>query len=98
MTTRTVNELRDQRLIHWLTCLTFFTFAMTTDAVGGVIPGVIEQFRLSMRAGFVPAAAIAFLPLAGLAANRLLDPAKHRLQNADRDDYATALASSAPLL
>jgi len=28
----------------------FLTFAMTTDAVGSVIPRIIEEFRLSMKA------------------------------------------------
>ena len=32
------------RLIRWLTCLMFFTFAMTTDAVGSVIPQIIDEF------------------------------------------------------
>src|SRR5690606_4942163 len=31
-------DRRNLRLIRWLTCLMFFTFAMTTDAVGSVIP------------------------------------------------------------
>src|SRR4051812_325058 len=41
---------RNARLIRWLICLMFFTFAMTTDAVGSVIPEIITEFRLSMTA------------------------------------------------
>jgi len=37
-------------LVRWLTCLLFFTFAMTTDAVGSIIPKVIEEFALSLTA------------------------------------------------
>jgi DHA1 family quinolone resistance protein-like MFS transporter len=35
------------RMARLLTCLMFFTFAMTTDAVGSVIPRVIEEYGLS---------------------------------------------------
>ena len=38
------------RLTRLLICLMFFTFAMTSDAVGGVIPQVIAEFGLSMKA------------------------------------------------
>jgi fucose permease len=38
----------DQRLVRWLTYLMFMMFAMTTDAVGVVIPQVIEEFDLSL--------------------------------------------------
>jgi fucose permease len=58
----------NQRLVRWLTCLMFFTFAMTTDAVGSVIPEVIEQFRLSMTA----ASAFQYATMAGIAAGALL--------------------------
>lgn len=36
--------------IKWLTYLMFMMFAMTTDAVGVIIPEVMEQFNLSMTA------------------------------------------------
>jgi fucose permease len=68
MTENTLGDLRNQRLIRWLTCLMFFTFAMTTDAVGSVIPEVIEQFRLSMTA----ASAFQYATMAGIAAGALL--------------------------
>lgn len=54
---------RDTTLIRWLTYLMFLMFAMTSDAVGSVIPKLIEEFRLSMKAAsafhYVPMAAIA---------------------------------------
>ena len=37
------NESFDGRMIRALVCLMFFTFAMTTDAVGSVIPAVIAE-------------------------------------------------------
>ena len=58
----------DVRLIRWLVCLMFFTFAMTTDAVGSVIPEVIREFGLSMTA----AAAFQYAPMAGIAGGALL--------------------------
>jgi DHA1 family quinolone resistance protein-like MFS transporter len=63
-----LDDAQNQRLIRWLTCLMFFTFAMTTDAVGSVIPEVIEQFRLSMTA----ASAFQYATMAGIAAGALL--------------------------
>jgi fucose permease len=56
------------RMARWLTCLMFFTFAMTTDAVGSVIPRVIEEFRLSMTA----ASAFQYATMLGIAAGALL--------------------------
>jgi fucose permease len=38
------------RAIKWLTFLMFMMFAMTTDSVGIIIPGVIKEFHLSMVA------------------------------------------------
>ena len=55
---------RNANLIRWLTCLMFFTFAMTTDAVGSVIPKIIEEFALSMTA----AGAFQYATMAGIAA------------------------------
>jgi fucose permease len=56
------------RLIRALTCLMFFTFAMTTDAVGSVIPQVIDQFALSMK----EASAFQYATMGGIAAGALL--------------------------
>ena len=44
------NESFDGRMIRALVALMFFTFAMTTYAVGSVIPAVIAEFSLSMTA------------------------------------------------
>lgn len=58
-----VRDERNLRLTRDLICLMFFTFAMTSDAVGGVIPHVIAEFGLSMTAAgafhYVPMIAIA---------------------------------------
>jgi fucose permease len=56
------------RMARWLTCLMFFTFAMTTDAVGSVIPRVIEEYRLSMTA----AGAFQYATMLGIATGALL--------------------------
>ncbi len=60
--------LRNTQLARWLTCLMFFTFAMTTDAVGSVIPRVIEEYRLSMTA----AGAFQYATMLGIATGALL--------------------------
>ena len=62
------NESFDGRMIRALVCLMFFTFAMTTDAVGSVIPAVIAEFSLSMTA----ASAFQYATMAGIAAGALL--------------------------
>src|SRR5687768_16608832 len=69
-------EERNARLVRWLTCLMFLMFAMTSDAVGSVIPKLIEEFGLSMKAAgafhYVPMAAIAVGALGlGFLADRL---------------------------
>ena len=61
----TANNLK---LVRWLTCLMFFTFAMTTDAVGSVIPKVIEEFKLSLTA----AGSFHYATMVGIAAGALL--------------------------
>jgi fucose permease len=58
---------QDLRLIRWLTCLMFFTFAMTTDAVGSVIPQIIDEFALSLKA----AGSFQYATMAGIAAGAL---------------------------
>jgi fucose permease len=62
------NERYDERMIRALVALMFFTFAMTTDAVGSVIPAVIAEFSLSMTA----ASAFQYATMAGIAAGALL--------------------------
>jgi fucose permease len=68
MTARDTSAPRNASLIQWLTCLMFFTFAMTTDAVGSVIPKIIEEFGLSMTA----AGAFQYATMAGIAGGALL--------------------------
>jgi MFS transporter, DHA1 family, quinolone resistance protein len=57
-------DARSGILIKSLTCLMFLMFAMTSDAVGSVIPNLIKEFKLSLTAAgtfhYVPMAAIAF--------------------------------------
>ncbi|MGP1664836.1 MAG: MFS transporter, partial [Rhodanobacter sp.] len=61
-------------LIKILTCMMFFMFAMTTDAVGSIIPVLIAEFNLSLSAAsafhYVPMVAIA---LGGLGFGFLAD-------------------------
>ncbi len=38
---------RNTSLIRWLTCLMFLMFAMTTDAVGKILPEAIKEYRLT---------------------------------------------------
>lgn len=65
---RETNQARSAGLAKLLTCLMFFTFAMTTDAVGSVIPRVIEEYRLSMTA----ASAFQYATMLGIATGALL--------------------------
>ncbi|HUQ53437.1 MAG TPA: MFS transporter [Gammaproteobacteria bacterium] len=58
---------RDLKLIKALTCTMFFTFAMTTDAVGSIIPTLLEEFALSLRA----ASAFHYVPMIAIAAGAL---------------------------
>lgn len=62
------NSQGSAALVRLLTCLMFFTFAMTTDAVGSVIPRVIEEYRLSMTA----ASAFQYATMLGIATGALL--------------------------
>jgi fucose permease len=58
----------NQRLIKALTCLMFLMFAMTSDAVGSVIPEIIAEFHLTLTA----ASAFHYVPMAAIAAGALL--------------------------
>jgi len=58
----------NMQLVRALTCLMFFTFAMTTDAVGSVIPKLIEEHGLSMTAG----GAFQYATMGGIAVGALL--------------------------
>jgi MFS transporter, DHA1 family, quinolone resistance protein len=53
--------------IKALTCMMFFTFAMTTDAVGSVIPQLMREFDLSLTA----AGAFHYVPMIAIAAGGL---------------------------
>ena len=59
---------RNARLMRGLICLMFFTFAMTTDAVGSVIPEIIAEFRLSLTA----AGSFQYATMIGIAGGALL--------------------------
>jgi fucose permease len=61
-------DARNLALLKWLTCLMFLMFAMTSDAVGSVIPKVIEEFRLSLKA----AGAFHYVPMAAIAVGAIL--------------------------
>lgn len=61
MQTKTTNY--NINLIRWLTFMMFMMFAMTTDAVGVIIPVIIEEFDLSMTA----AGAFHYAPMAAIA-------------------------------
>ncbi len=62
------NDARNITLIKWLTYLMFLMFAMTSDAVGSVIPKIIEEFRLSLKA----ASAFHYVPMAAIAVGAVL--------------------------
>ena len=55
-------------LIRVLTCMMFFMFAMTTDAVGSIIPSLIDEFDLSLSA----ASAFHYVPMISIALGGLL--------------------------
>jgi len=55
-------------LIKALTCMMFFMFAMTTDAVGSIIPSLITEFDLSLSA----ASAFHYVPMISIALGGLL--------------------------
>ena len=63
-----------QRQVRWMTYLMFFVFAMTTDAVGVIIPQAMAEYQLTMFQAsafhYVPMLAIG---LAGLFLGRLAD-------------------------
>ena len=64
----------DARLLRGLTCLMFLMFAMTTDAVGMIIPRIIQTFGLSMaEAGAFHYATMAGVGLAGVGLGFLAD-------------------------
>lgn len=70
------HEHQNIRLIRWLTFLMFTMFAMTTDAVGVIIPVIIKEFGLNLTQAsafhYAPMIAIAFSGIAfGFLADKL---------------------------
>lgn len=66
-------------LLKWLTFIMFMMFAMTTDAVGVIIPRIIEEFRLSMtEAGAFHYATMIAIALAGFFLGHLADKMGHK--------------------
>lgn len=47
MTNQILSE-REKKSVKWLTFIMFLIFAMTTDAVGVIIPEVIKTFGLTL--------------------------------------------------
>jgi fucose permease len=68
MNTDQAAGIRNVTLLKWLTCLMFLMFAMTSDAVGSVIPKIIDEFKLSLTA----AGAFHYVPMAAIAAGAIL--------------------------
>lgn len=63
-----------QKSIKWLTYLMFMMFAMTTDAVGVIIPEVMKEFNLSMTAaGLLHYGPMTAIALAGIFLGFLAD-------------------------
>jgi fucose permease len=58
----------NMRLIKALTCLMFLMFAMTTDAVGSVIPQIVGEFHLNLKA----AGAFHYVSMAAIAVGALM--------------------------
>lgn len=64
----------NSRLIRWLSYLMFMMFAMTTDAVGEIIPVIIEEYGLTLtQAGAFHYASMAAIGLSGLFLGFLAD-------------------------
>ncbi|MDP3314408.1 sugar MFS transporter [Lutibacter sp.] len=64
----------NQKNIKWLTYLMFMMFAMTTDAVGVIIPEVMKTFNLSMTAaGLLHYGPMTAIALAGIFLGFLAD-------------------------
>ena len=65
---------RNLGLIRLLTYLMFLMFAMTTDAVGVIIPEVIEEFGLSLtQAGAFHYASMIAIAISGVGLGFLAD-------------------------
>lgn len=67
-------DLDDYRAARWLTYALFFIFAVTTDAVGIIIPVVVEEYGLTLtQAGSFHYATMVAIALAGALFGHLAD-------------------------
>ena len=67
-------ELAAMNRIKWLTYMMFFVFAMTSDAVGVIIPKLVENYGLSLtQASAFHYAPMIFIALSGLLLGFLAD-------------------------
>ena len=64
----TPNEAPNEGVLRALTGMMFLMFAMTSDAVGSIIPKVIEEFHLSVKAG----GAFQYAPMTAIALGAIL--------------------------
>ena len=65
---------QNHKIVRWLTFMMFMMFAMTTDAVGVIIPEVIEEFGLSLtQAGAFHYATMGAIALSGAILGFLAD-------------------------
>lgn len=68
------SDFTNIRIIKWLTFLMFMMFAMTTDAVGEIIPVVMKQFEISMtEAGLMHYTPMIAIAMAGVLLGFLAD-------------------------
>lgn len=68
------NSADKNRLVRWLTYCMFMMFAMTTDAVGVIIPKIISEFNLSLtQASAFHYVSMAAIAISGIACGSLAD-------------------------
>ncbi|MFO1367821.1 MAG: MFS transporter [Marinagarivorans sp.] len=69
-----VNSCDKTRVVRWLTYCMFMMFAMTTDAVGVIIPKIISEFNLSLtQASAFHYVSMAAIAISGIAFGSLAD-------------------------
>lgn len=74
MGTNTLNTTQSSFSLRMLTYLMFFSFAMTTDAVGKIIPVIIDEFSLSLtQAGAFHYATMIAIAISGIGLGFLSD-------------------------
>ena len=72
MAAQQINQ--DTKAIRWLTYMMFFMFALTTDAVGVIIPEVIKTYSLSLtQAGTFHYATMIAIAVSGIGLGFLAD-------------------------